>query len=220
MNNFVYNIPTKVYFGENQLSHLGEELSKYGTRVLMTYGGGSIKKNGLYDRIMDEMKKAGLEVCAVGKISDIFNGNGITQSIHTKDNMQGVDAVIDYLKSSDSGLIFANLVDFDAKYGHRRDPEGYGHAIEEFDARIPDIMAAMGEQDMLILCADHGNDPVHEGWNHTREYIPVIIYGKEIMVNNNLGTLSSFADVGATICDYLGVTTDGAGESLLKRILK
>ncbi|MBR5229068.1 MAG: phosphopentomutase [Firmicutes bacterium] len=172
------------------------------------------------DTVLDEIKNAGLEVCAVGKISDIFNDNGITQSIHTKDNMQGVDAVIDYLKRSESGLIFANLVDFDAKYGHRRDPEGYGHAIEEFDARIPDIMAAMGDKDILILCADHGNDPVHEGWNHTREYIPVIIYGKEIMVNNNLGTLSSFADVGATICDYLGVPTDGAGESILDRILK
>lgn len=172
------------------------------------------------DTVLDEIKKAGQEVCAVGKISDIFNGNGITDYIHTKDNQQGVDAVIEYLKTCEKGLIFANLVDFDAKYGHRRDPEGYGHALEAFDARIPDIMAAMGDDDIMILCADHGNDPVHTGWNHTREYVPVLFYGKNIMVNNNLGTLDSFADIGATICDHLGVKTDTEGESVLSRIIK
>jgi len=172
------------------------------------------------DTVLDDIKNAGLQVCGVGKISDIFNGNGITDSVHTKDNQQGVDAVIRYLDTCEKGLIFANLVDFDAKYGHRRDPEGYGHALEEFDARIPEIIDSMEDQDILILCADHGNDPVHAGWNHTREYIPVIFYGKNIMVNNNLGTLDSFADIGATICDYLGVPTQAEGKSLLSRILK
>lgn len=171
------------------------------------------------ETILDEIKNAGLEVCGVGKISDIFNGNGLTSSKHTKSNMDGVDAIIDYLGSCKKGLIFANLVDFDAKFGHRRDAEGYGRAIEEFDARIPDMIEAMGDEDILILCADHGNDPVHEGWNHTREYIPVVIYGKNITVNN-LGTLSSFADVGATICDYLGVETKAEGESVLYKIMK
>ncbi len=194
-----------------------------------------VVENGIYKRtgdrkdysvnppentILDDIKNAGLEVCAIGKIQDIFNGHGITYDKHTDNNQQGIDETINCMNNHGAGLIFTNLVDFDAQYGHRRDVEGYGHAIEEFDKRIPDIIVAMKDEDVMIICADHGNDPTHTGWNHTREYVPVLIYGKKIMANNNLGTLSSFADIGKTICDYLEVETKTAGESLLERIIR
>ena len=120
------------------------------------------------DTILDNIKNAGKTVYAVGKISDIFDGKGITEAVHTSSNMDGVDKTIEAVKMDFDGFIFTNLVDFDSQYGHRRDPEGYGKCIEEFDARIPEIIAAMGEEDILMICADHGNDPVHSGFDHTR----------------------------------------------------
>jgi phosphopentomutase len=111
-------------------------------------------------------------------------------------------------------------VDFDSKYGHRRDPVGYGRAIEEFDSRLPEIIGAMKSEDILILCADHGNDPIHSGWDHTREHVPVLLYGKNIKPGVNLGTRMSFADISATIAEYLNVPKSQIGESFLKIILK
>lgn len=192
-----------------------------------------VEKNGVYVRtsdrrdyaiepsgitVLDEISKAGKEVCAVGKISDIFAGRGITSHVHTSDNDDGIDKTLEYMKKCGSGLIFTNLVDFDAKYGHRRDSEGYAHALEAFDARLPEIIEAMRPDDILIMCADHGNDPVHRGWNHTREYIPVLVYGRHVMPNNDIGTLSSFADIGATICDYLDINSDIPGNSFLSYV--
>ncbi len=168
--------------------------------------------------ILDDISEAGMEVCAVGKISDIFNGKGITSSVHTADNMDGVDKTLEYMDKCQNGLIFTNLVDFDAKYGHRRDPEGYARSLEEFDARIPELTAKMRDDDIMVICADHGNDPVHTGWNHTREYIPVLICGKHVKQGVDLGTLKSFADIGATVSEYLGLAADTAGESFLSRI--
>jgi phosphopentomutase len=118
------------------------------------------------------------------------------------------------------GFLFANLVDFDSKFGHRRDPAGYGRAIEEFDQRLPEIMKAMKPEDILILCADHGNDPAHTGWDHTREYVPVLLYGEKVKAGVNLGTRKSFADISATIAEYLSVPKSEIGESFLKQILK
>jgi phosphopentomutase len=118
------------------------------------------------------------------------------------------------------GFLFTNLVDFDSKYGHRRDPAGYGKAIEDFDARLPEIISAMKDEDVLMLCADHGNDPIHSGWDHTREYVPVILYGKGISPGVNLGTRSSFADISATIAEYLSVPKSQIGESFLDLIKK
>ena len=168
--------------------------------------------------VLDDISDAGMEVCAVGKITDIFNGRGITSSVHTEDNMDGVDKTLEYMDKCQNGLIFTNLVDFDAKYGHRRDPDGYARALEEFDARIPELIDKMRDDDVLVICADHGNDPVHTGWNHTREYVPVMVCGRHIKQDAALGTLTSFADIGASIAEYLGLQADTAGKSFLKRI--
>lgn len=168
--------------------------------------------------LLDQIKDQGKTVYSIGKISDIFNNHGITTSVHTKSNMDGVDKTIEALNLDFSGLIFTNLVDFDSKYGHRRDPVGYGKCIEEFDRRLPEIFANLNEDDVLILCADHGNDPTHSGWDHTREYIPVMVYGKEIKKGVNLGTGNSFADIGATIAEMLQVPTTIIGESFLDKL--
>lgn len=163
--------------------------------------------------ILDYVKEAGKTVYAIGKINDIFNGHGVSISVHTESNMDGVDKTVTALKKDFEGLIFTNLVDFDSKYGHRRDPSGYGKCIEDFDERLPEIMHAMKDEDILILCADHGTDPAHTGWDHTREYVPVILYGKNIKAGINLGTRKSFADIGATIAEILSVQKPAIGES-------
>ena len=134
--------------------------------------------------------------------------------------MDGVDQTIKALADDFGGLIFTNLVDFDSKFGHRRDAEGYGRAIMEFDRRLPEITAAIGEDDILMICADHGNDPVHAGWDHTREYIPLVVYGKHVKAGTDLGTRKSFADIGASIAAYLGAEKTAIGESFLEEILK
>ncbi len=163
--------------------------------------------------MLDLVSEKGKTVYAVGKISDIFNGQGVTVSVHTDNNMDGVDKTIEALEQDFEGLIFTNLVDFDSKFGHRRDAAGYGKAIEEFDARLPEIIAAMGDDDVLMLCADHGNDPAHEGWDHTREYVPVVIYGDAVRAGVDLGVRESFADIGATVCEVLDAGKTAVGES-------
>lgn len=168
--------------------------------------------------VLDFTKEAGLSVQAVGKIVDIFNGQGITEAVHTKSNMDGVDKTIDYLKTNSQGIIFTNLVDFDAKYGHRRDVDGYRKAIEDLDARIPEILSAMREDDVIIFTADHGNDPTFKGTDHTREYVPMLIFGKSIIAGTNLGTRKTFSDMAATISDFLGVQPPAFGTSFRKLI--
>lgn len=168
--------------------------------------------------MLDHVAALGQETYAIGKIRDIFNGQGITTSVHTESNMDGVDKTIDALQMDFEGLIFTNLVDFDSKYGHRRDPQGYGRAIEEFDARLPQIRAAMKAGDVLILCADHGNDPVHSGWDHTREHVPMVIFGEEIKGGVDLGTRDSFADIGASVCEMLGAEKTAIGESFWQMV--
>ncbi|MCL1810097.1 MAG: phosphopentomutase [Clostridiales bacterium] len=167
---------------------------------------------------LDKVKSTGKAVYAIGKISDIFNGQGITASVHTEDNMDGVDKTIEALNDDFEGLIFTNLVDFDSKYGHRRDPLGYGRAIEDFDGRLPEVLDALKGGDVLMLCADHGNDPAHSGWDHTREYVPIAVYGREVAAGKDLGTRGSFADIGATVCEILGAPPPSIGESFLKEI--
>lgn len=152
---------------------------------------------------LDIISGTGQTVYAIGKIRDIFNGQGVTQSVHTESNDDGVTKTIEALQMDFDGLIFTNLVDFDSKFGHRRDPVGYGKAIEEFDARLPEIRAAMKEDDILLLCSDHGNDPVHTGFDHTREFIFCLACGAPLRKGIDLGTRSAFADIGATVCEYL-----------------
>lgn len=172
------------------------------------------------DTVLDEVRKTGQTVYAIGKISDIFNGQGISEAVHTENNMDGVDKTIEALNKEFDGFIFTNLVDFDSKFGHRRDPLGYGRAIEEFDRRLPEIMAAMREGDILLICADHGNDPVHSGWDHTREYVPILVWGRNVEAGVDLGIRSTFADIGASVADYLGAGTAAIGESFVEEIMK
>ena len=172
------------------------------------------------ETLLDKVAKAGKTVYAVGKIRDIFDGKGVTEAVHTESNMDGVDKTIEAMEKDFEGFIFTNLVDFDSMYGHRRNPEGYGQAIMDFDGRLPEIKAAMKPGDVLMLCADHGNDPVHAGTDHTREYIPLVVYGDAVKAGVNLGTRDSFADIGATIAEMLGTETTSIGESFVKEILK
>ncbi|WP_289136170.1 phosphopentomutase [uncultured Brevibacillus sp.] len=168
--------------------------------------------------VMNELQNAGFTSIAIGKISDIYAEEGITKSIRTKDNMDGVDQLLGTMKESFTGLSFVNLVDFDAKYGHRRDPQGYGQALMAFDARIPEILAGLTENDLLVITADHGNDPVHHGSDHTREYVPLLAYHKGIAVGTDLGIRETFADLGATIADNFGVPAPAIGKSFLNRV--
>ena len=155
----------------------------------------------------------------MGKIQDIFNNRGITNSVSIYDNMDGVDKTIEFIKDNSKGIIFTNLVDFDMLYGHRKDVEGYAKALEDFDARIPEILKELKEDDIFIITADHGCDPTTEGTDHSREYVPLLIYGKKIKNNMNLNTRSSFADVAKTVAEYLEIEENIDGISFLKEIL-
>lgn len=164
--------------------------------------------------LLDHLKKQGFDVISVGKIYDIFNGCGLTQEHHTLSNMDGVDWILRNMDSDFSGLLFANLVDFDANFGHRRNPQGYAQALEAFDQRLPEILNRLREEDLLILSADHGNDPSFRGTDHTRERVPVIFYQKGI-TPGDLGTRTGFYTIAATIYDYLGAQGSLRGESVL-----
>ena len=172
------------------------------------------------DTILDAVKKAGLEVMAVGKIEDIFAHRGITQSNHTGNNMAGVDATIAFIKQGDPGLIFTNLVDFDALYGHRNNPRGYADALEAFDRRLPEILDALLPGDVLFITADHGNDPTTPSTDHSRERVPLLIAGNVIHPATNFGTRPRFSDLAATVAELLGLDWRGAGESFAAEIVK
>lgn len=169
--------------------------------------------------LLNLIQDTGKTVWAVGKIGDIFNQDGISTSVHTESNADGVQKTIEAIKMDFSGFIFTNLVDFDSKYGHRRDPEGYALAIEEFDLGLAGVLEVLKSDDLLILCADHGNDPVHAGWDHTREYIPMVFYGDQVIRGINLGTRPTFADLGATISDILSAGKTSIGDSFKSLIL-
>ena len=165
--------------------------------------------------VLDSLKEAGKDVIAVGKINDIFNGQGITESVRTKSNMDGVDQLLKVMKNDFSGISFTNLVDFDALYGHRRDVVGYAHAIEEFDLRIPELLEAMEEDDLLMITADHGNDPTFTGTDHTREYVPLLVYSKKMKEQGALPQ-GYYSDISATIAENFSVSSTENGESFLK----
>ncbi|MCK1991392.1 phosphopentomutase [Peribacillus muralis] len=165
--------------------------------------------------VMDELKESGFDVLAIGKISDIFDGEGVTESLRTVSNMDGMDKLIQTVDQDFKGLSFLNLVDFDALYGHRRDPEGYGKALEEFDARMPEVLEKLKEDDLLIITADHGNDPVHEGTDHTREYVPLLVYSKRFKEGAELPIRDTFADIGATVAANFDVKMPAFGKSIL-----
>ncbi|KEH87636.1 phosphopentomutase [Clostridium novyi A str. 4540] len=173
-----------------------------------------------YDTVLDNLKKNNLNVMAVGKIEDIFSGKGVTEAVHTKDNMDGVDKTLEYMKEDKKGLIFTNLVDFDMKWGHRNDAEAYGKGIEAFDVRLAEILNEMKDTDVLFITADHGCDPTMPGTDHSREHVPFLAYGKALKENVNLGTRESFADMGQTIAEIFDVEPIRHGKSFLKEIVK
>ena len=164
---------------------------------------------------LDYLKEAGYDVISVGKISDIFNTRGITEGNKIKSNHNGMEITTEIAKKDFKGLCFVNLVDFDAVYGHRRNPEGYKDALEEFDTDLAVLMKELKEDDLLIITADHGNDPTWKGTDHTREYVPLLVYSKSIG-KGSLGTRKTFADIGATISENFGVKLPNLGTSFLK----
>ncbi|MDT2841803.1 phosphopentomutase [Vagococcus lutrae] len=167
--------------------------------------------------VLDSLKEAGKDVIAVGKINDIFNGQGITDFVRTKSNMDGVDQLLNVMARDFEGLSFTNLVDFDALFGHRRDIKGYAQALEEFDARLPEIMEALKEDDLLLITADHGNDPSFEGTDHTREYVPLLAYSKKFKGQGALPQ-GYFSDIAATIADNFEVSATENGQSFLQEL--
>jgi phosphopentomutase len=169
--------------------------------------------------MLDIIKENNLSVMAVGKIEDIFAGVGVTDAVHTKSNMDGVEKTLEYMKTDKKGLIFTNLVDFDMTYGHRNDVEGYGNALKEFDNRLPEIMSSLKDTDVLIITADHGCDPTTASTDHSREYIPLLVYGKQIKPGVNIGIRNGFSDIAATILDMLNLPMKTKGKSFKEDII-
>ena len=167
---------------------------------------------------MNELKDSGLDVIAIGKISDIFNGEGITDAVRTKNNDDGMDKFAEVVKRDFHGISFLNLVDFDANFGHRRDPIGYGEALEEFDRRLPEVLTALNEDDLLIITADHGNDPTFPGTDHTREFVPLIVYSPRFEQGTELPLRKTFADIAATIAENFNVAAPQFGTSFLSNL--
>ena len=167
---------------------------------------------------LNNLEDAGYECIGVGKISDIFAGSGITQQIRTQNNTDGIAKTLDLMENDFEGICFVNLVDFDMVYGHRNDAPGYARALMEFDQALPKFMEQMGEDDLLIITADHGCDPSTPSTDHSREYTPMLAWSKKIRPGANLGTRTTFADIGATVLEYFGLENRTDGQSFLKEI--
>ena len=170
--------------------------------------------------VLDRLKAAGKRVMAVGKIEDIFAHRGITDVIHSTNNMASIDATLRFVHDSESGLVFANLVDLDMLYGHRNDPRGYADALEAIDARVLELEAEMRASDVLFFTADHGNDPTTASTDHSREYVPLLAFGAQVRPGTNLGTRPTFADLGATIADLLSIGAIPVGTSFAAELLR
>ncbi|MEN8907169.1 MAG: phosphopentomutase [Clostridiales bacterium] len=170
------------------------------------------------DTVLDILYKNGLEVNTIGKIGDIFAHRSISNQIKTKNNLDGINKIIESIKKDFNGILFANLIDFDMLYGHRNDVKGYGNALKEFDSHIMDIKNNLKDDDLLIITADHGCDPTIKGTDHTREYVPLFVYSKIHKNNYNLGIRNTFSDIAKTICDYFELSNNFPGESFIKNI--
>jgi phosphopentomutase len=168
------------------------------------------------DTVLDMLKKKGIPVIGLGKIEDLFAGHGLTESIHTKNNSDGMDKLVETINKFENGLLFINLVDFDMLWGHRNDPWAFASGLEDFDRRLSEVLNLLKLDDLLIITADHGCDPTTPSTDHSREYVPLLVYGTSIKHNVNLGTRKSFSDVGKTIAEIFGVSGTKNGESFLK----
>ena len=169
--------------------------------------------------VMDKLIDSGRSVYATGKIDDLFGNQGISRSAHSVDNMESTQAMIDFLREDFSGLLFSNLIEFDMIYGHRNDPRGFADKLEEFDRRIPDIRRAMRPTDIAMAVADHGVDPTTPSTDHSREYVPLLVFGPHVKENVDLGTRSSFSDLAATITEIFQLAPPEIGVSFLKEII-
>ena len=169
--------------------------------------------------MLDVFQENGKKVLAIGKIEDLFTGRGISRAIHTNGNTDGIEKTIDAIKNAEEDLIFTNLVDFDMLYGHRNNIDGYARALEEFDGKLPEIIDALRENDILIITADHGNDPSTPSTDHDREYIPILAYGKTLKQNVDLGVRSTYADISATVLDLMNLPKLDNGTSFKNEII-
>ncbi|MBA3231886.1 MAG: phosphopentomutase [Acidobacteria bacterium] len=169
--------------------------------------------------LLDRLKDAGLPVVTVGKVDDLFAGRGITSAVHTASDDDGVDQVLSAMRESSGGLIFANLVEFDTRFGHRNDVAGYAANLERFDRRVPELLSALGPRDLLVITADHGNDPTTPSTDHSREYVPVFVVGQPVRAGMDIGTRQTFADLGQTLAEVFGVGRLASGTSFLGQIL-
>jgi phosphopentomutase len=171
------------------------------------------------ETLLDAVKAAGMDSIAVGKIYDIFAGRGTTEHVYNQSNADGMNHALNYAGKDFTGLCFVNLVDFDMNFGHRRDPEGYANALNEFDRWLPMLLSQLGDEDLVMITADHGCDPSYSATtDHTREYVPLLILGKQVKPKN-LGTRNTFADIAATAADLLGIELDTPGESFREEIV-
>lgn len=172
------------------------------------------------DTALNALKNAGLDVISIGKINDIFCGEGITEAYRSKSSVHGMEQTIEICEKDFKGLCFVNLVDFDALWGHRRNPEGYGREIEKFDKNLGVLLEKLKDDDLLIITADHGNDPTYKGTDHTREYVPFIAYSKKMKSGGQIQEEDTFAVIGATIVNNFGVKMpeNTIGHSILKEL--
>jgi phosphopentomutase len=214
----ICEIARKILDGEHKVGRviarpfLGQPGSFYRTENRHDYAVPPPREN-LLPALADE----DLDVVCIGKIASIYDSMGVTEDLTAKNNQQSIDQTIKALGDSTRGLIFSNLVDFDMLYGHRRDTEGYAKALEHFDSRLPEIESAMSDRDLMIITADHGNDPTFPGSDHTREYAPLLVFRKKVSEGVDLGTRTSLADIGQTIAENFGVQLT-AGQSFLQLV--
>ena len=211
LNNPKYNVGTVIarpFIGDNK------------DNFTRTYERKDFEFENFGRTMLDELKENNKDVIAIGKITDLFSMRGITKGIHTEGNKDGINKTIECIKNNSNGLIFTNLVDFDMLYGHRNNVDGYAKALEEFDSYIPEIIRNMKDDDMLIITADHGCDPTTPSTDHSREYIPILVYGKQVKDNNNIGIRDTFSDISATILDIFGLKPLQYDKSIKNNILK
>jgi phosphopentomutase len=165
--------------------------------------------------VLDALAAAGRRVLTIGKVDDLFAGRGVTRALHTVDNRDGMRRTMEAVLGAGEDLFFVNLVDFDTMWGHRNDPRAFALGLEEFDAFLAPLLPALRAGDLLIITADHGNDPTTASTNHSREFVPVLVYHDGLAAGRDLGDGGTFADVGATVAGALGVAWTGPGRSLL-----
>jgi phosphopentomutase len=168
--------------------------------------------------VLDLLSRAGIPTVGIGKIDDLYAGRGLTVTDHTRTNEEGIGAIIRFAQETESGLILANLVDFDTLYGHRNDPSGLARALEDFDRSVPSILETLRGGDLFLITADHGNDPVTPSTDHSREYVPLLAMRPGLHGGHDLGTRTTFADVGKTIADFFGIENTLAGRSFLRGV--